>query len=98
MLTFFDQDMAMVNNVNFDPFESNSQPIKQLGPEGWFSLQLQAPMFVGKQTLEEYQCDHHQNDQLASTGKGGMHHKLVYDPPVLFSSSQDMFSVAMYQL
>ena len=39
MLTPFDQDTEMNDNPDSDPFNSGSQPIRHLGPEGHFGLQ-----------------------------------------------------------
>ena len=85
MLTPFDQDMAMNDNPDSNPFNSGSQPIRHSGLEGCFSLQPQAPAFVGRQTLQEYERDYPKNDLVARAGQGSILHKAVCDP------SQDVF-------
>ncbi|KAH0831087.1 hypothetical protein J3R83DRAFT_13648 [Lanmaoa asiatica] len=69
------EDTAMNDNPNSDPFDSDSQPIRRSGPEGWFGLQPQAPAFVSRQTLQEYERDCVKNDLVACTGNGGICHK-----------------------
>ncbi|KAH0839472.1 hypothetical protein J3R83DRAFT_281 [Lanmaoa asiatica] len=73
----------MNDNPNSDPFDSDSQPIRRSGPEGRFGLQPQAPAFVGRQTLQEYERDCVKNDLVARTGNGGICHKAVCDPSVI---------------
>ncbi|KAG6373156.1 hypothetical protein JVT61DRAFT_6772 [Boletus reticuloceps] len=68
------KNMPLVNDANSDPFDSDSQPIIQSGPDGCFGLQPRASMFVGRQTLGEYERDRPKNN-LA----GGMHHKVLPD-------------------
>lgn len=52
-----------------DPFGSDSQPIKHSGPGGRFGLQPQAPTFVGRRTLQEYERDcPSKNDAVARPG------------------------------
>jgi hypothetical protein len=69
MLTPFDQDTAMNDNPDSDPFDSETQAIKHSGPAGHFGLQLQAPAFVGRRTLQEYERDcPSKNDVVARPG------------------------------
>ncbi|KAF8121261.1 hypothetical protein EV363DRAFT_1186658 [Boletus edulis] len=68
-----------LEDVNSDPLEANSSQIASSGPDGRFGLQPQAPVFVGRQALEEYEkdCVHHRtkDNTVARTGKGGVHSK-----------------------
>jgi len=59
----------MNNYPDTDPFGSDSQPIKHSGLGGRFGLQPQAPAFVGRQTLQEYERDcPSKNDAVACPG------------------------------
>ncbi|KAF8452787.1 hypothetical protein L210DRAFT_3499643 [Boletus edulis BED1] len=68
-----------LEDVNSDPLEADSSQIAPSGPDGRFGLQPQAPAFVGRQALEEYEKDrvHHRtkDNTVARTGKGGVHSK-----------------------
>ncbi|KAF8123045.1 hypothetical protein EV363DRAFT_1181132 [Boletus edulis] len=68
-----------LEDVNSDPLEANSSQIAPSSPDGQFGLQPQAPAFVGRQALEEYEKDrvHHRtkDNTVARTGKGGVHSK-----------------------
>ncbi|KAF8434884.1 hypothetical protein L210DRAFT_3506551 [Boletus edulis BED1] len=68
-----------LEDVNSDPLEADSSQIALSGPDGRFGLQPQAPVFVSRQALEEYEKDrvHHRtkDNTVARTGKGGVHSK-----------------------
>ncbi|KAG6372905.1 hypothetical protein JVT61DRAFT_6911 [Boletus reticuloceps] len=67
------KDTAMVNNVDSDPFGSDSQPIVESGPDGHFGLQPRGSVFVNRQTLQDYERDHPKNDLAVYSGNSGMY-------------------------
>ncbi|KAG6370454.1 hypothetical protein JVT61DRAFT_12077 [Boletus reticuloceps] len=69
------KDTAMVNNVDSDPFGSDSQPIAKSRPDSRFGLQPRGSGFVGRQTLQDYKKDHPKNSPVVCPGNGGVHHK-----------------------
>jgi len=76
-----------------NPFGSDSQPIKHSGPGGHFGLQPQAPAFVGRQMLQEYERDC-PSKKVAHPGSI----VAVRHPSLLISSSQAVSPAATHGL